>query len=155
MKRYSFILTVLFMGAALFLIGCSAEPIKYTGGGTIDSAVEGKANIGFVLNNCKDPAHLRFIFQDKAAGVKMKGGEILEFTHDEKVKVSYTSMMKDSFGEYGEMKITLVDLGEANGDHGTIDIEVTYGPFDGYENLSAIISGNIQEHECDNECDYD
>ena len=158
MKR--FIITVLFIGAGLFLIGCSAEPIKYTGGGTLDSItkVEGeKANVGFVLNNCKDPAHLRFIYQDKFAyggdGLKMKGGEILEFDHFNGVKVSYISMSKGSAGEDGEMWIILVDEGEGNGDHGSVDINVISGPFAGYENFS-FISGNVQEHECNDECDY-
>ena len=155
MKR--FIITILFIGVGLFLIGCSAEPIKYTGGGTLDSVECGeKANIGFVLNNCKDPAHLRFVFQDKAAfggdGLKMKGGEILTLTNDG-VKVTYKCMSKWCAGETGEMWVTLVDEGEGNGDHGTVDINVTDGPFIGYENFSYI-SGNVQEHECNDECDY-
>jgi len=145
----------LFIGVALFLVGCD-NPKKFTGGGTLDS-VAGcgeKANVGFVLNACKDPATLNFVYQDKADGVKMKGGDILGYKYymgEKWIKVSYKSMSKDEPGE-GEAKVTFKDKGEGNGEHGWVKIYVETGPFAGYFNMS-FVDGNVQKHECNDDCD--
>ena len=155
MKR--FMMFALFIVAALLLSGCFEKPVKYTGGGTLDSICDGcddgeKANIGFVYNGCKDPAMVNFVFQDKCGGVKMKGGEIVDEVSSDTIKVRYYSMMKDSAGEDGVVKITLGDWGEGNEPHGFVKIKVLSGPFDDYENWS-MIEGNVQKHECNDDCD--
>jgi len=156
MKRNYFILTVLFIGAALLLSGC-LEPAKYTGGGTLNSAeCDGyKANFGFVFDGCGcesiAEARGKFNYIDMAAwdgGVKMNG-EIYDILPNNVVWVSYRSTNPRARGE-GIAVVTFSDLGEGNGDHGYLTVDVTSGPFSGYEN-QGLIEGNIQYHECDDD----
>jgi len=148
MKRI--MMFALFIVAALLLTGCF-EPAKYTGGGSLDSVVCGeKANVGFVFNGCKEEPTANFVYQDKADGVKMKGGEILEWSpFSNELKLTYTSMNKDYPGD-GVVKITVGDWGEGNEPHGFVKIKVKSGPYDDYENW-AIIDGNVQRHECNDD----
>ena len=92
MKRNYFLTVVLFIVGSLFFIGCS-DQVKWSGGGTLQSIGDGTANIGFIFNNCCNQGHLNFIYQDKDAGIKMRGGEVLD--HDSNsVTVTYISMVK-------------------------------------------------------------
>lgn len=152
MKHLYVMISILFFGATLLLTGCFEKPVKYTGGGKLDSVECGEeANVGFVYNGCKIPAMVNFVYQDRAADVKMKGGEIVDEISSDTIKVTYTSMNKDNPGD-GVVKITLGDWGEGNEPHGFVKIKVLSGPFDDYENWS-IVTGNVQKHACNEECD--
>jgi hypothetical protein len=140
MKRNSLIIIVLFVGVGLLLTGCK---VKYTGGGTIETCDDGqKANFGFVFNSCKEDAIFNFLYNDKEAGVKFKGGDDFSFGFGGIIIASYTSKDGD-----GTVQIYVEDLGEGNGNHGYVEIFVLSGPYAGYFN-DGKVSGNIQEHEC-------
>ena len=124
----------------LTLSGC-----KVTGGGWLASASEGKANFGFVLQDC-DEAKGQFTYIDMAAGVKVKG-ELISFIGDHLASVSYRSTNPQDPGE-GIAEVYFADTGEGNDDHGFLQIAVLTGPFQGYFNAGLIDGGNIQEHEC-------
>jgi len=67
------LLSIFVLLVTVGLLGSSCELAKYTGGGTIPGATSGKANFGFNINGCKDPATSNITFHDKADGVKLKG----------------------------------------------------------------------------------
>ena len=152
MKRNHFSIASLVIGAVFLLVltGCW-DPVKITGGGWLESAVEGKANFGVVFNGCKDDATLNFTYHDKAAGVKLKGG-LYEIIDEDTLKVEYRSTNPKDRGE-GLAILTLVDNGEGTGEHGDLSIEIYSGPFAGYKNI-GLINGNIQEHECNEDEDW-
>ena len=159
MKRnYFLIILLFFIGAALFVSGCTV-----TGGGTLDSANQdadgAKANFGFVLNYCNpDEPKGVFNYHDMAymgtyndidyTGVKMQGKLITldEMDIGEAVAtLSYRSTNPQVRGE-GEAVIIVEDgIFE---DH--FSIEVNGGPFDGYTN-DGFIQGSIEQNECDYE----
>jgi hypothetical protein len=177
MKRKLFIIAIFVIGSIFLfsLTGCDEIEGKFTGGGWIcpeqspgptataatpenGEIVECKAgeiNFGFVFNACSpgDPKG-RFNYNDKDAGVKMKG-EFIMWVDDDPwtAHINYTSKSK-VFSGSGEAEVKVWDLGEGSGDHGQLEINVTSGPFEGYQK-SGIVKGNIQEHECDDSgCDY-
>jgi hypothetical protein len=141
MKRY--IIFFLFIGVALFLIGCKPDPAKFTGGGSIICDGEKVANVGFVYNNCKEEPMLNLLYNDKDAGVKFKAGPDFIGTPDGFLLTSYTSKDGD-----GTVQIWVKDLGEGNIPHGAIEMLILDGPLAPYF-VAGIVEGNIQEHECD------
>jgi len=147
MKRYPFLIIVLFFVATLFLTGCIPEPAKFTGGGSIICGGEKVANFGFVYNNCKEDPMLNLLYNDKDAGVKFKAGPDFIGTPDGFLLTSYTSKEGD-----GTVQIWVEDLGEGNVPHGKIEVFVVSGPLFPYY-AAGIVEGNVQEHECNEECD--
>ena len=160
MKRsYFMMISVLFLGtiSLLFATGCN---LLYTGGGTLDSenCENGeKAVFGFVVNSCEEEDKGVFNYHDLAAEdgpVKMQGKLITVIYNllgqPQYALVSYRSTEPTNRGN-GTAGISFADYGEGNpeeGAHGQFQIWVIDGPFAGYAN-SGDISGNIQEHECD------
>lgn len=173
MKRKLFIIANFLIGTVFLfsLTGCDEINGKFTGGGWIcpegpapaaampenGEIVECKAgeiNFGFVFNACgPDGPKGRFNYNDKKAGVKMKG-EFIMWVNDDPwtARVRYTSKVK-LFPGTGDADVKVWDLGEGSGDHGRLEINILDGPLAPYQK-SGIVKGNIQEHECDDSgCD--
>ena len=157
-SKYWGMTVVLFLGTVslLFATGCD---LLYTGGGTLGSAAEecddgDQAVFGFVMNSCEDEQKGVFNYHDMAAGVKMQG-KLITIIYNllgqpQYALVSYRSTEPTNRGN-GTAGISFADNGEGNPadvSHGQFQIWVISGPFAGYAN-SGDISGNIQEHECD------
>jgi hypothetical protein len=153
---------------ALVIVGCNS-PTKATGGGQLVAhsvyPTEG-GSFGFNGNSCEDTVTGQFNYIDQSiridGGVKIHGtvtdayicedfyfgcspcalGEVV-------VAASYRST-NPLFPGTGLVTVCLTDGGEGNGTTDTGYISIDGGPFDGYA-LGGEISGNVQEHGCDDE----
>ena len=163
------------LGAAalLSITGCEI-PGKVTGGGFMDGAGGGKANLGFNATQCElvGESTGRVNYHDKSAGVKVNGsvldagfcspdtavvqftpqGAVIEicsfcFPNEYEVFFSYESTNPAVPGG-GEGLICLRDDGEGQGDLDNAFVFLYSGVYGGYFNGDTGWQGNIQGHDC-------
>ncbi|MBW2741908.1 MAG: hypothetical protein JRE64_24380 [Deltaproteobacteria bacterium] len=138
------------------LSGC-LEPVKVTGGGTIESEAgdDCKANFGFVAIPDDDDSTFciteykgKFNYNDQCAGVKLSGDVKWASLLFGTFGGTYRSTNPQEPGE-GEWFALAQDNGEGineslDGDD-EIAITILTGPYAGYY-IEGYVQGNIQEH---------
>lgn len=169
MHKNSLFGMIILTAASLVMIGCT-YPTKATGGGQVvgySSYPSDSASFGFNGNSCEGGVTGQFNFIDKSlridGGVKIHGQVTDAYicddpysdtcapcaSGDNMVEGTYRST-NPKFPGNGAFTACLVDGGEGNGTTDTAYIALYGGPFDGYS-LGGTVSGNVQEHDCDDD----
>ena len=159
-------LSLMCAAALLIVPGCEV-PGKVTGGGFMDGAKDGKANLGMNADGCDEGGAVsgNVNYHDKSSGVKVNGSvldagfcspvlfssnEQCSFCFDGEYEVffSYDSTNPANPGS-GEGLVCLRDDGEGQGDLDNAFVFLYSGPYSGYFNGDTGWQGNIQGHDCD------
>jgi hypothetical protein len=147
-------LLALSMLVVAVLVGTTGCYSKLNGGGWMQSA-NGESRATFGIHYDADLRAARGIYQDKAAGVRIKLTDfvVADFgtpTPDECAyyTASYQSLDKtERYNENGQIyfaNIEACDNGEPGFRGDTLGIELLFGPDDGYSNSGPILGGNLQ-----------
>ena len=163
------VLTIFGAAALMMTMGCEV-PGKVTGGGFMDGAAGGRANLGFNADQCDESvaASGHVNFHDKSVGVKANGGildagfcsgtdfvenngliEICSFCFAGEYEIffDYTSTNPGVSGG-GTGLACLRDDGEGGGDLDNAFVYLYSGVYAGYFNGDSGWQGNIQGHDC-------
>jgi hypothetical protein len=165
MMKTTHVMTIFGAAALMMTVGCEV-PGKVTGGGFMDGAAGGRANLGFNADQCDDTVaatgHVNF--HDKSVGVKANGSVLdagfcspVEFSSNEEcsfcfdgeyeVFFAYDSKNPANPGG-GEGLACLRDDGEGGGDLDNAFVYLYSGVYAGYFNGDTGWQGNIQGHDC-------
>lgn len=165
MMKTTHVMTMFGAAALMMTVGCEV-PGKVTGGGFMDGAAGGRANLGFNADQCDESVaatgHVNF--HDKSVGVKANGG-VLDAGFCSPVLLSSNEQCSFCFdGEYevffaydstnpanpggGEGLACLRDDGEGGGDLDNAFVYLYSGVYAGYFNGDTGWQGNIQGHDC-------
>ena len=159
-KKAFFVITVLLL--VVMLSSCDYSE-KINGGGWLDSGKwktrcgwnecpDGKATFGFHLDlTDEENPKVNGVYHDHSCGVDLKftdGVDVDWFQNNGSClegELNYASLDPKNRGD-GELEFKVCDFGEGAPDKGdTLYINVTSGPYDGYENYGLIHGGNIQD----------